>query len=123
MFPLLLHRKSAQEAYGVQLICNRLKMLSNQYQKGRKVMKDYGLVRSTIKPQEVEIKQTKVFVTSNIRQFTFTIEDEEVTEYEFNLVEYDKDDYIKMMIDRNTKLEQTVTNTQIGLCEVYEKLE
>lgn len=85
-------------------------------------MKDYGLVRSTIEPQKVEIKQTKVFVASNIKQVKFTIEDEEETEYEFNLVEYDKDEYIKMMVDRNTKLEQTITNTQIGLCEVYETL-
>ena len=85
-------------------------------------MKDYGITRSTDRPLDVEVLQTKVFVASNIQQVTVTIEEETVTEYEFNLMEYDKDEYIRMMSDKNDELEQQVTDTQLALCDVYEML-
>lgn len=86
-------------------------------------MKDYGLTRSTVEPQEVEITETKVFVATDIHPVTIVIEDNETTEYEFNLVEYDKDDYIKIISNKNTELERQMTDTQLALCDVYEALE
>lgn len=83
-------------------------------------MKDYGLQRSTIAPKAVEITETKVFVATDIKQVTVTMEEQEVQEYQFNLVEYEKDEYIKMISDKNAELEQNLTDTQIALCEVYE---
>lgn len=85
-------------------------------------MKDYGLTKSTTEPQAVEIKETKVFVATNIKQVTVTTDDGDVQEYQFNLVEYDKDEYIRMMSDKNDELEQQVTDTQLALCDVYEML-
>mgnify|MGYP006916045682 CR=1 FL=1 len=85
-------------------------------------MKDYGITRSTDRPLDVEVLQTKVFVASNIQQVTVTIEEETVTEYEFNLMEYDKDEYILHMIEQNADLEQNLTDTQLALVEVYEML-
>lgn len=85
-------------------------------------MKDYGLTRSTTEPQAVEIKETKVFVATDIEQMTVTTDEGDVQEYQFNLVEYDKDEYIRMMSDKNDELEQQVTDTQLALCDVYEML-
>lgn len=85
-------------------------------------MIDYGTQQSTVKPLELELTETKVFIASNI-----TPVDEPGTEdqpgftgYEFNLVEYDKDEYIKLQAEKNAALEQQVTDTQLALCEVYE---
>ena len=85
-------------------------------------MKDYGKTRSTEKPLDIEVLQSKVFVASNIQQVTVVMEDDEHTEYEFDLVEYDKDEYILHMIEQNADLEQNLTDTQLALVEVYEML-
>lgn len=85
-------------------------------------MKDYGLTRSTVEPQAVDIKDTKVFVATDIEQVTVTTDEGDVQEYQFNLVEYDKDEYIRMMSEKNDDLEQQVTDTQLALCDVYETL-
>ena len=64
-------------------------------------MKNYGLTRAIDEPLSVEVKETKVFVASNVRRITVTDEAGEHTEYEFNLVEYDKNEYLHMMIEQN----------------------
>lgn len=85
-------------------------------------MKEYGTQRSTVKPLELELTETKVFVSSNIVQV-----DEPETEgqsgftgYEFILTEYEKDEYIKLQAEKNKSLGQQVTDTQVALTEVYE---
>lgn len=85
-------------------------------------MKDYGLTRSTVEPQAVDIKDTKVFTATNIEQVAVTTNEGDVQEYQFNLMEYDKDEYIRMMSEKNDDLEQQVTDTQLALCDVYEML-
>ena len=42
--------------------------------------------------------------------------------YEFNMTQYEKDEYILMMSEKNVSLEKQVTDTQLALCEVYEML-
>lgn len=85
-------------------------------------MKDLGIVQSTVKPSEVDIKDTKVFIASNIKEVK-----EEGTDgqpgfegYSYNLKEYDKDEYIKLLQQQNEELTTEVTNTQMALCDVYE---
>lgn len=85
-------------------------------------MKNYGLQRSAVEPKAVEITESKVFVATNIEQVTVTMDEQEVQEYQFNLVEYDKDEYIKIISEKNEELEQQMTNTQLALCDVYEML-
>lgn len=87
-------------------------------------MKDLGIVQSTVKPSEVDIKDTKVFIASDIKEVK-----EEGTDgqpgfegYSYNLVEYDKDEYIQMIQDKNTALEDETTAIQMALCDVYEML-
>jgi len=85
-------------------------------------MKELGKSRSTIKPPEIELTETRVFVATNI-----TAVSEEGTEeqpgfagYEFDLVEYDKDECIKLQAEHGADLEQQLEDTQVALCEVYE---
>lgn len=85
-------------------------------------MIDYGTQRSTVKPLELELTETKVFVASNITPVNEpdTKDQPGFTGYEFDLVEYDKDEYIKLQAEHNAALEQQMTDTQLALCEVYE---
>lgn len=85
-------------------------------------MIDYGTQRSTVKPLELELTETKVFVASNISPVDEpgTEDQPGFTGYEFDLVKYDKDEYIKIQAEKNAVLEQQVTDTQLALCEVYE---
>ena len=87
-------------------------------------MKDLGIVQSTERPSDVDIRETKVFVASDIKEVK-----EEGTDgqpgfegYSYNLVEYDKDEYIQMIQDKNTALEDETTAIQMALCDVYEML-
>lgn len=83
-------------------------------------MIDYGAVRSTIKPNKVEIDESSVWVNSDITEIVVQSEDESHTEYEFNQLRYTKDEYIKLIDERNTTLESQLTDTQLALCEIYE---
>ena len=85
-------------------------------------MKNYGLQRSAVEPKAVEITESKVFVATDIEQVTLTMDEQEIQEYQFNLVEYDKDEYIKIISKKNEELEQQMTDTQLALCDVYEML-
>ena len=67
-------------------------------------MKNYGLTRSVSMPLSVEGRETKVFTASSIRQVTVNDEQGEHTEYEFDLTEYDKNEYLRMMIEQNEML-------------------
>ena len=44
------------------------------------------------------------------------------TGFEYNLIQYDKDEYISLIDDKNASLEQQMTDTQLALCDVYEML-
>ena len=40
--------------------------------------------------------------------------------YQYHEVQYGKDEYIKAMSEKNSKLENQLTDTQLALCDVYE---
>ena len=87
-------------------------------------MIDHGLVRSTIEPEPKEIDEYSVWVNTNIREIQVQYEEEEGThiEYEFNQIQYSKDEYIKIIDDRNAELESAITDTQLALVDVYEMI-
>ena len=87
-------------------------------------MKDLGTVQSTVKPSEVDIKETKVFVASDITEVKEDgIDGQQGFEgYTYNLKEYDKDEYIQSLQDKNTELEDETTQLQVALTEVYEMI-
>lgn len=83
-------------------------------------MKNYGVQQSTVKPLDVEITATKVFVAQNIQPVTEDHGEETFEGFSFTLIEYDKDEYIKLLQQQNEELATEVTNTQMALCDVYE---
>ena len=86
-------------------------------------MINYGLVRSTVKPETKEIDAYSVWINTNIREIQVQHEEDDAhIEYEFDQVQYSKDEYIKMIDDKNTELEATITDTQLALVDVYEMI-
>lgn len=87
-------------------------------------MKQYGTQRSTVKPEDVEITESRVFSYEDIIEIKVKNpeSDDEVTMYEFTLTEYDKDEYIRIQAEKNASLEEQMTQTQVALCDVYEML-
>ena len=83
-------------------------------------MKNYGIQKSSVLPNNFEITDSKVFVYEDIEKIISKIEDQEIAEYQFNLIEYDKDEYIKIISEKNEELNQQIIDTQLALCEVYE---
>ena len=86
-------------------------------------MINHGLIRSTVKPEPKEIDEYSVWINTDIREIQVQSEEENThIEYEFNQVQYSKDEYIKMIDDKNTELEATITDTQLALVDVYEMI-
>ena len=88
-------------------------------------MKQYQKVRSTMQPEPIVIDDYSVWVAENITPVT-----EEATGdgtggfegYEYDLTQYEKDEYIQMISEKNASLATEMTSTQEALCEVYELL-
>lgn len=80
-------------------------------------MIDYERVRSTVRPEPVRIDEYSVWINTEISE----IEGEQ-TEYEYRMIRYTKDEYIKLMAEKNAELESQLTDTQLALCDVYEMI-
>lgn len=80
-------------------------------------MIDYGRQKSTVKPEEIEITENMVFIASGISEITEegTDSQPEFAGYEFDLVGYDKDEYIKLQATSNKSLQEQVETTQEAL--------
>lgn len=63
-------------------------------------MIDYGLVRSTVKPQEVEMDDYSVYVNSDIQRIEVDDGTDTHFEYEFHQVRYTKDEYINVLLKK-----------------------
>lgn len=85
-------------------------------------MVDYGRVKSTVRPEPKVIDEQSVWIHTDITEITVTDDSGDHIEYEFNMIQYTKDEYIKMVDDKNAELEEQLTDTQLGLCEVYEMI-
>ena len=82
-------------------------------------MINHGKVRSTVKPENTVIDEYSVWVANNIEEITVEdIDSNDNTthiEYEYELLQYSKDEYIKLMSEQNYE-------TQLTLVELYESL-
>lgn len=79
-------------------------------------MTRYEKVRSTVCPDKISFDEKSVWVTENIT----ALDSEDCVFYEFDQTRYTKDEYIKLIDNKNAELEAQVTDTQLALCEVYE---
>lgn len=59
-----------------------------------------------------------VYVHTDIKK----LENQEFDEYEYNEIQYEKDEYIQLMAEKIPQMEKQVDDTQLALCEVYEAI-
>lgn len=85
-------------------------------------MMNHGKVRAAEAPEAITIDDFSVWLAHDVQEVTVQDEQETHTEYEFDLIQYEKDEYIRLMVDQNASLEQQVTDTQLALCDVYEMI-
>jgi len=85
-------------------------------------MINHGKTQSLFTPDPVQILETSVMVAKNIREIELVDETGTHTGFEFDLIQYEKDEYIKLMDEKNAELEQSLTDTQLALCDVYEMI-
>jgi len=64
-------------------------------------MKDFGIVKSSTRPNEIEITSQNVFIASNIEEYTETVEEQEINGFKYNYICYPKDEYILLMAQNN----------------------
>ena len=84
-------------------------------------MVDYGRVRSTVKPEPIVIDEFIVWQHTDTQEISENVgEENEFVGYEFNMVQYSKDEFILQQATDNAALQQQITDTQLALCEVYE---
>lgn len=86
-------------------------------------MLNHGKVRATEQPEPITIDEYSVWVAEHITPVTVADENGgNHTEYEFDLFQYEKDEYIHGMIDKNASLEAALDDTMLALCDVYEMI-
>ena len=74
-------------------------------------MKDYGMVRSTVRPEPVKVDEFSVWKHSDIQEITENIgEENEFVGWEYNMVQYDKNEFIKMQISESKQLSEQITD-------------
>ena len=79
-------------------------------------MLNHGRVRAGERPENIRIDEFSVWVSENITEVTVLGEDGQThTEYEFDLKQYDKDEYIHSM-------DEQLTDAQLALCDLYEMI-
>lgn len=85
-------------------------------------MINHGKAKSTIQPETIVIDDFSVWVHSNIVQIEEQIGEETFISFEYDMVQYDKNEYIKILSENNQNLEQQLLETQIALTEMYESM-
>lgn len=83
-------------------------------------MTKFKNIRSTIRPDATRFDEKSVWVSENIREIEVERDGCVYTEFEFDQTRYTKDEYIKLIDEKNASLEAQLTDTQLALCEVYE---
>lgn len=65
-------------------------------------MKNYGKTECDIRPESITIDEHSVWVATNVTEKEVEIEGETRISYEYNLTQYDKDEYIKFKLDEQS---------------------
>lgn len=79
-------------------------------------MVDYGRIRSTVKPEEQVVDEFSVWVNTDIQEVKVDHDGDVHTEFEFNQVQYSKDEFIEMISEQNKELNHLM-NTILGVNE------
>jgi hypothetical protein len=72
--------------------------------------------------KELIIGKTTVYIHSNIKDISYTDEHNNYIElYEYDEIQYDKDEYIALMSENQQILESQLTFVELALCDMYEE--
>lgn len=78
-------------------------------------MKDFGRVRGNDEPQSIQITASSVFIASNIQPYEETIDEHYMCGFEYDLIQYDKDEYLLLLARQNNDLMDELQATKILL--------
>lgn len=86
-------------------------------------MINHGTVESIEKPDALVMDDYSVWVASDIKETEKTIGDGETQKgYQYTLIQYTKDEYIRAVSDSNKSLEGQMLETQDTIADIYEQL-
>jgi hypothetical protein len=78
-------------------------------------MVDYGKVKSTVKPEPIVIDEFSVWQNTNIQAVSENVgEENEFVGFEYNMIQFTKDEFILQQAAQNTELGELV-NTILGV--------
>lgn len=83
-------------------------------------MIEHGKARSTVSPEPLVVDEHSVWVHPNITPVEETIGEETFSGFEYDMIQYEKDEYIRIMAEKNQTMETQMTDTQLALIELYE---
>ncbi len=82
-------------------------------------MKNYGAVESTVRPQSITVDKFSVWIHTDIQEVDQPDTDGVTTKmYRYTMVQYDKDEYIKILSEKNTRLEAATDELTLALAEI-----
>ena len=81
-----------------------------------KAIVDYGRIRSTVRPEEQVVDEFSVWVNTDIQEVKVDHDGDVHTEFEFNQVQYSRDEFIEMISEQNKELNHLM-NTILGVNE------
>ena len=80
-------------------------------------MVDYGKVRSTVEPESIVIDEFSVWEHTDIQEISENVgTEDEFVGYEYNMVQYTKDEFILMQTEQNEQM-NSILNTMLGVSE------
>lgn len=86
-------------------------------------MKDFGTVKSAVRPEPLVIDEFSVWSNTNVEEITTPGMDGEMEPgFQFHMIQYTKDEYIRLMAEENAALGEQMTDLQMALCDVYEMM-
>ena len=85
-------------------------------------MVNHGKVQSCVMPVEMDVDEYSVWIASNIKAVTLQNGETQFDGYEYDLIQYDKNEVIKMQDEENKSLQNQINDTQLALVELYESL-
>jgi hypothetical protein len=87
-------------------------------------MKDMGIIQgSAAQAVPLIVGKDRVDVHTDITPVTQDNEGNPVEgSFQYHEIQYEKDEYIRIMAEKNSTLEVQLTDTQLALVEIYESL-
>ena len=80
-------------------------------------MKDFGKTRSTVQPEPLKVDEYSVWVHSNIEPVTESDGENEFNGFEFDMVQYEKNEYILLMAEQIANFEGGIDSESAELLQ------